>query len=171
MTSALDQLISLVSPQRPASPRTDWSTVERSLGAGLPGDYKKLVDAYGPGSFNGFLWLVQPMPGSHLDLVARRDTALSTLRTLQEMGEELPHPPDRLLPWAVSIDGDTCYWLREPEDSPDEWRVVANESRGPEWEDFPGPATDFLLAVLSGTLRTPVFPDDFPSGKPTFEPA
>ncbi|HEV8562248.1 MAG TPA: hypothetical protein VGR06_38500 [Actinophytocola sp.] len=171
MTSALDQLIALVPPGRPASPRTDWSTVERSLGAGLPEDYKRLVDAYGPGSFDGFLWLVQPMPGSHLDLLARQDTAQSNLRTLAEMGEELPYPPDRLMAWAVSSDGDTCYWLRDPEADPDNWTVVANESRGPSWDQFTGTATEFLLAILSGTFTSEALPEDFPSDEPTFEPA
>ena len=171
MTSALDQLISLIPPGRPASPHPDWSIVERNLGAGLPEDYKHLVNVYGPGTFDGFLWVLQPMPGNkQLDLVAKRDTMLNTLRTLADDGEVMPHPPDRLLPWAATNDGDICFWLRDPPDEPDKWSVVANESRGPIWEEFAGSATEFLLALMSGSLHTPVFPDDFPSEQPSFNP-
>ncbi|MFH9196802.1 hypothetical protein ACH4KO_04755 [Streptomyces anulatus] len=38
----------------------DWAATEAALGTALPGDYKDIVDAFGPGSFDEYLDLLVP---------------------------------------------------------------------------------------------------------------
>lgn len=92
------------------------------------------------------------------------------LEYLRERGEKLPFDTEELLPAAQSDNGDAIYWLRWPHDDPDRWTVVANEARGPSWVRFDGGLVAFLAAVLDRSFTVPIFPDDFPSEEPVFEP-
>jgi hypothetical protein len=38
----------------------DWEQFEGSLGVTLPSDYKWLIEAYGPGTFDDFFYVLQP---------------------------------------------------------------------------------------------------------------
>ena len=174
MPSGLDRLTALVQP--PSSPpgAPDWKSAEEALGFGLPSDYRQLVEVYGAGSFDEFISLLVPgHENPHLDLLRQRDVRLDALRTLREGGETIPFDVDAgqedIVPWAITDNGDVVYWIREPRDAPDDWRVVVNEARGPAWEAFAGSATEFLAAVLSETTRIAIFPEDFPSDSPRFD--
>ena len=168
----LDELTRLV-PATAAVPRTfDWPDVERRLGTAVPADFRALVETYGSGEFDEFLTVLVPAhENPHLDVAGRRDSALDALHKVAEYEpapQPMPYPIDQLLPWAVTANGDTCYWLMEG--GPDGWPTVVNEGRGPEWDAFDGTATEFLVETLSGRVRIAVFPDDFPSEAPTFSP-
>jgi hypothetical protein len=172
--SSLDKLQALVPPPivRPIAP--GWTLIESQLAIALPDDYKRLVEIYGPGSFDGFMWVLQPRySNEYLDLVKQRDIRLGALRQVHEYGEVVQFPApdgvDSLLPWAITENGDVCFWLLAPVDDPNSWVVVVNESRGDTWYRFEGSASQFLAAVLSGSSRVPLFPDDFPSAHPAFQ--
>ena len=174
MASAVNELKSLVPPARAPLPELDWTYIEHRLGHRLPLDYKRLVEAYGEGSFDGFLWILQPSEtNQNLGLVRQHRARLDALRTLRDSGEAVPfnvkESAEELIPWAITDNGDACYWVISGSDDPDEWVVAVNEARGPLWKSFELSASEFLVAVLSGDLRVDVFPDDFPSDSPTFE--
>lgn len=152
----------------------DWAAVEAELGCGLPGDYKELIEAYGPGCFGGFLYIYQPnSPWEELDLREQSAAELEALRELQEDGEEVPYrldEPAELLSFGRSDNGDALFWNRSGEAGPDGWTVVVKEARGEEWFAFDGGVVEFLRAVLGRDLRVSVFPDDFPGREAGFEP-
>ena len=164
-------------PGSTGRPAIGWLEVEAAAGTPLPPDYRAFVEAYGPGAVDGFLWVLHPATANaHLSLqeaIGGRHSQLWALRTLREGGEEIPYPiypePGGLLPWGITDNGDVCYWHTASAD-PAAWTVAANESRGPEWDDFRGTMVEFLVGVLSGRHRCPVFPEDFPSHIPTFRP-
>ena len=156
--AALDALKALAPP--PAGPAPPGEAARA-----LPADYAELARAYGPGSFDEFIWLLVPgAENPNLDLDRQTHVRLDALSAL---GEDLPYEP--LLPFAFTDNGDVVYWHAKGE--PDDWTVVVNESRGPEWHAFDGTATEFLLAALTGRERVPMFPADFPGEDPAFEPA
>ncbi|HEU0131006.1 MAG TPA: hypothetical protein VFQ85_08455 [Mycobacteriales bacterium] len=135
----------------------------------LPADYRALVDTYGPGTFDEFLWVLQPSAANpNLDLERQRTVRIDALREVAASGEPVPYPVDTLLPWAVTDNGDVCYWLTSGTADAGTWPVVVNGARGPEWVSFTGSATAFLAAVLAGELVVAVFPDDFPSERPEY---
>lgn len=174
MTPGLQQLVALVPPPPVpgayAIPAARLAA-EASLGVTLPDDHRALLDTYGPGAFDDFLWLLAPgAEERHLDLVEQASVRLEALRSLAAGGEVVPYDVDggELLPWAVTDNGDVCFWRCSPRHDPERWGVVVNEARGPAWEPFDLTATGFLVAVLSGRERVRAFPSDVPSAQPRF---
>jgi hypothetical protein len=163
---AFERLLDLIPAPTSGGVAIDWIAVERGLGLRLPPDYKHIVETYGLGLFDGFLWILHPTtPNSNL----RLDKQIEATRwALVEVSDAFAQP-NELTAWARTENGDTCYWLnRDHSDDPDHWQIAVNESRGPDWEVFDLTTSGWLEAVLSGRLRTPLFPEDFPSASPTF---
>ena len=166
MTSSA-RLSELAPPPASSGPRVDWEDWERSVGFSPPADYKRLIDAYGLGRFDGFLWVLHPSTAnSNLRLdVAQIESARHILRN-DSFGSN-----HELVPWASTDNGDVAYWVTNAApDDPDAWAVAVNEARGPDWSVSDLTTIPWLEAVLSGRLKVDVFPDDFPSNKPVFEP-
>ena len=148
-----------------------WEMVEEELGLVLPTDYKQFIAAYGSGEIDRFLLVLSPFaqdPGLHLG--KQTDLILSIVREFRDLGEYVPYPlfpePEGLLPWAGTRNGDSCYWYTRGEE-PEGWRVVVG-TRYLEWEEFPCSMTGFLADVLTRRLQVSLFPENFPSSKPTF---
>jgi hypothetical protein len=171
--SAVPALASVLRPpRRPSRVVPDWAAVEGDIGTALPGDYKWFVDIYGVGRVDGFLSVFHPTSNNtYLRLKDQIARQLGALRTLREMGEEVPYPlfpePAGILPWAITDNGNVCHW-RTGSANPDEWTVVVDNGRAPWWDEFPGSMTAFLSAVLSRRYQCSVFPIDFPSSSPRF---
>jgi hypothetical protein len=166
---ALDRLLALAPPPRGDRPAHDWAQIEDAIGFRLPKDYKALTDRYGLGQFDDFLYVYEAdAPIKDFDLLARRDEDLEALR---ELGPEPETPADPevgvggLLPWGTTDNGDVCYWHLKSED-PSTWTVLVNEGRAPEWHQYEGSMTEFLVDVLTGVERVEVFPEDFPPEPP-----
>ena len=164
-----DDLLAIVRPPNDGrSIAVEWGEFESSLGFSLPGDYKWLIDTYGPGKFDNFLHVLQPY--SESEYVQLGHWLVRGREILHQLSrrEEHPYPVDELLPVAITDNGDTIYWVSRPLDVPDSWTITANEARGVRWPDFGGGIVNFLVEVLSGRLRFEIFPADFPSADPEF---
>jgi hypothetical protein len=100
---------------------------------------------------------------------------LAALRELKGMPgiRHVPYPlfpePGGLLPFGIDDNGDGLYWLTTGE--PDQWSIVVNESRAPEYEQFDMSVTEFLQEVLSRKTICEIFPSDFPLEEPDFQPS
>jgi hypothetical protein len=172
--SSLDELENVLRPPPSGGPTADWASVEAGVRTALPSDYKRYVDAYGFGRIDRFLWVFHPTTANrHFRLGDEISGQLDALRQVRDEGERIPYPlfPEDggILPWGRTDNGDVCYWLRRGSD-PDRWIVAVNESRGPDWDEFEGSMTEFLVAVLARRYTCFVFPDSFPSDDPAFEP-
>jgi hypothetical protein len=172
---SLSQLVALVTPPpRPTASPPDWAVVEEELSCRLPDDYKELVATYGPGKFDEFLHIYQPSYRySEVDLTKQAAVSLQALRTLRAMGSTIPFNIDRspeLLSFGRDDNGDILFWRRREFDNPATWTVAVKDARADEWFEFAGGVTDFLHAVFSRQVVVPLYPDDFPSDEPFFEP-
>ncbi|MFJ9585866.1 SMI1/KNR4 family protein [Streptomyces acidicola] len=101
-------------------PDVDWAEVESRLGTALPSDYKRMVETFGEGAFDGFLDLNQE-PGTDLR-------------------------GDGLLIWAGTEHEDLYCWKADG-DAPDLWPVVVRSFDG---EDVPfdSQAAEFVCRIL-----------------------
>nr|WP_246460846.1 SMI1/KNR4 family protein [Nocardia transvalensis] len=156
VTSPLDRIRKLVPPPSPA-PDTDWRTVERALGFPLPTDYKEFIDTYGSSRWEDYLHVMAPgCPNDRYDLFAWKDwqtEAMEDLWAVEPRPAELQEAGTRIVPWATTDNGEMLYWLIRPGKRPEEWTVMINEGRGPQWEHIPHSCTQFLAAALAGDLR------------------
>ncbi|MFF3670822.1 SMI1/KNR4 family protein [Microtetraspora malaysiensis] len=162
MPSAVAQITELIS--RRATPQSrNWEAVENELGTPLPNDYKQLADIYGAGVFDETFWLLEP--GCHhnrdLDLafvIKECDEVLAYLWKLEPKPTELDDDGARVLPWAFCEgSGHFLYWLVRPGQAPDDWTVMLNEGRGPEWESHSLSCSQFLFAAMTGDIDSVYF--------------
>ncbi|MFI5983770.1 SMI1/KNR4 family protein [Streptomyces sp. NPDC051555] len=160
---AVEALVRLCPP--PAAPTppsaTDWAAKEGELGFRLPDDYKRLCDAYGPGSFGDFIGIRHPLGATDwMSLTGPMATIVERQLEVDRAGGTLvPHDPRRLFAVGVTDNGQYLFWVTEPQDAPDRWRIVVHDARGPRWFSFDGGLVAFLAAVLGGRTRVPLFPD------------
>lgn len=152
------QRLALVTGWQPGRGRraVDWAAVEDRLGTALPSDYKELLDVFGAGGFDGFVWLVAPGPGPGglIGRTERRErsgdrpggSGRYRARSLYHPYPEFPEPGG-VLAWAHSEWADFC-WLTEGGD-PDAWPVVARGEAETEWERSGESASEFLHRVLT----------------------
>jgi hypothetical protein len=161
------------SPIESGSPDS-WAAAEAALQTRLPADYKQFTQAYGTGSIDEFVTVLNASSTTaRFRLDEYGETMLAVTRELRAVGiVEIPFPiypePGGLLPWGVTANGDWGYWITAPTGEPDAWEVAVSIDRGPEWFRHPGPLTRFLVDILDGSATVPFFPDDFPSSPPLF---
>lgn len=130
----------------------DWAAVETRLGTALPGDYKRLVEIFGEGAFDGYLQL--QVPGAAFesgDIVRHTEWLGEWARTrggrLWEPYEVYP-VPGGLLKWASSEQADEFYWLTEDPD-PDRWPVLVTQDIPDSWVRFDGTTAEFVRRMLT----------------------
>lgn len=160
-------------PTSPApAPVEDWESIEQRLGIKLPEDYKQLVEEYGLGSFNDFIYLYQPNARlDTIDIEKMSKVVRTALKESRMRGRyPVPYDPDLLQLAGVTDNGEYLFWVVEPEASPSSWKIAVNEARGDRWFMFDGDLTSFLLNVITGRTIVPMFPNDFVDDSPTFEP-
>ncbi|MFJ8142616.1 SMI1/KNR4 family protein [Streptomyces sp. NPDC096013] len=167
MNAHVERLSRLVTPPDGVSRRTDWEDVISELGIGLPSDYRDLIDTFGGGRVDGYLWVLEPRCSNrHYELfraLAERDEAFEML---WEDGEpkpaQLESPGARVIPWASTDNGEYLYWLVESGSPPDEWTVMVNEARGDWWEHFDVGCVELLVQLLSGEVHSEILSSSFP---------
>ncbi|WP_456242764.1 SMI1/KNR4 family protein [Actinopolyspora lacussalsi] len=170
MASSLDRLRMLLLPPEVAPAPQPWEDVERRLGVALPNDYKEFMETYGGGTIEEFLIFLS-YSQSFEAAMGWKGRDLEEIRMSPEdvfPGGAVEEGKVNLLPWAYTIDGDVCYWLMDPREDPDQWRVVSRE-RDMEWNFFGGGMMEFLVEITSGRRREPWFPDDFLCGSSCFK--
>lgn len=61
-----------------------------------------------------------------------------------------------LLAIARTDNGDTIFFLTS--NDPASWKIVVNEARGDDWEEFDLSVSDFLIGIIERSLVCGVFP-------------
>jgi len=164
----------LLPPPNPVEIPTaeDFDAVERQVGT-LPDDYKVFLTHFGTGIINRFLWVLNPASANqHLNFLRGGEPILKALKELKSDGEYSPYPlyPEAggLLPFGKTDNGDALFWLRVGE--PNQWPVIVNAARDPDYEKFDCGMTDFLADILTRHTRCSIFPKSFPGEASIFLP-
>lgn len=140
--SWVERLVAITGGPPSPVPAPDWAAIESRLGTPLPGDYKRLVEAFGcDGTFNGFFDVFSPDELIwHTEYHAGGDLAY---------GEEHPPfpAPGGLIPWANNEHEQNYLWITEGPD-PDRWPVYAVDSLDA-GRRFECTATEFLFRQMT----------------------
>lgn len=150
------QLCDLVNISDKIEHSLDWASIENSLGLTLPGDYKRLVEVFPDGRFQGFLRLIRP--GDHKEdetqFLGYYRHRLDDMRRWRE-GEPTRFPwplypePGGLLPWGVSIRGDIFFLITDDAD-PDSWSVVFAANDFSRWKQASYSVCGLLIELVTG---------------------
>lgn len=176
MNQFLEPLIALVAPPPEGSlPSVNWPSVYRDIEIELPRDYVELINVYGGGRFDSYLWLLEPnCQNRNYDLSRSIDERAEAFSLLWGEGEpkpvQLASEGNRVIPWASTDNGEFFYWFVRPEQSPEEWTVMINEARGESWEHFSVGCVALLTGLLSGQIYSDLLSSSFPLAANKFEP-
>jgi hypothetical protein len=104
----------------------------------LPADYISVIDSFGGGRLDGYLWLLEPdCVNKGYGLIEAYDEQTEALDMLWDEGEprpaEMTIPGSKLIPWASTDNGEFLYWQVPPGSRPGAWKVMVNEARGGDW--------------------------------------
>ncbi len=152
----------------------DWAAVEARLGMRLPEDYKELASAYGPGRFADYLYIFYPQARSaYVDLTGPMPARIRDQlhKDYIQGSHPVPYDPQHLFLMGGTDNGEYLFWVTEPSEAPNSWRIAINEARGPRWFTFDGNLITFLTSVLTGETDVPQFPKDFLQGDVGFTPS
>jgi hypothetical protein len=171
-------------PTNPRETGTEdgWASVESQLGTALPDDYKEYVRVFGSGTFDDFIVPLNPFSvNKHLNLLSGVEGQREAERVMRlnwpKEAKSIVYPfdvypaKDGLLVWGTTTNaGVFLYWYTQG--FPNNWPVVVCNLRDGEHETIGVNMTGFLAAILSGSIGTRLFPEDFPGAdKPQFIPA
>ncbi|GAA2411522.1 hypothetical protein GCM10010420_45570 [Streptomyces glaucosporus] len=173
MSDTIDRLTRIVPP--PGSPTgKDGSSHRQDLGFSLPEDYERLVEIYGGSRWDDYLYILEPgCPNSHYDMVTwerEQSEILEEDWQFEEKPAQLRPKGSRLVPWATTDNGEVLFWLLLPGQAPEDWTVMIREARGEGWEHFRMGCVDFLVAALTGEVRSEILSSRFPLAEHRVEP-
>lgn len=129
----------------------------------------------GPSCLGDFLYVLCPRcDNEYLSLEVKYKKVRSGFEALRNQPGAFPPgsvawpEANGLIPWAITDNGDTCFW--RVVGTPAHWPVVVIDGRAPESETFAMTASEFVYGVLSGALRCRIFPQDWPPKRPRHRP-
>lgn len=158
----IKSLLDLVQPPLNPSATGDdeaWKKLERILDFPFPDEYKACINIYGSGTFSDTIILISPFEDHAYQDWIRTELEYysSTREKFPELFQFSIYPSKGgLYPWAMTSSGEKIYW--ETLDIPDEWPIIAYSTRGPEFERWKLPVSEFLYKWISGTLDSKVLP-------------
>ncbi|MFD0772373.1 SMI1/KNR4 family protein [Streptomonospora algeriensis] len=152
-----------------------WGRAEADVGFRLPGDYKELVQHFGPGDFDEFLEIRVPgIANPNRDLASQSRKCFKIQRDLidRRIGEwPYPYPgsPGSLLNWGGDANGNFYYW--KTAGHPDSWITVVQPARGDDFFEYSGNMSEFLFRYLAGDLYVDFLPPPEEGDTLTFDPS
>ena len=148
----------------------DWAAIEAATGLRAPEAWRSYLARYGTGAIGGFLWVLNPFSANPaLNAGAIRHLRDSYAAMKADVPADHPRDPARLLPFALTDNGDSLSWLAEGPD-PDAWTVLIHDKSQAEEEATGLTLLPFLLALLEGRLRSAILPEDVLRGPLAFTP-
>ena len=165
MRDMTEDLVGLVPP--PEEPDPAGGGLPESVV--LPEDYLHFLSVYGVGTFDMFLHVMAPERSDGRASVRGRTASFwSVLARMSEFVPEAMAPLSDMLHAAASVavwgstdNGDLCLWV-VPADDADGFVLVIG-SRFEDWYEYGVGITEFLHRILTGDIRCPAFPEDFPT--------
>ena len=93
-----------------------WQEFEKKTGIYFPTDYKKLINKYGTGGLNNFVWFLTPFDtDENVNFMKRSKQMLDAYKISRKQFPDYfqfhVYPePNGLLPWGYTDNGDELYW-------------------------------------------------------------
>ncbi|MGW0993221.1 hypothetical protein [Streptomyces sp. NPDC002520] len=168
--SALSSLIHLCPP--PVG-RDGSRELPGEAGLLIPPSHAAMLEIYGPGCFNDFLWIYENGRPDIWPNIAARSRESSKILS----GKEIPDirsvlsrfgaTPDELIEWGGTDNADSLFWV--PVGTEDRWPTLIVEAGQLDFIMIEEQSPEVILSFLEGTLDCPFFPVEFIEQGPVFE--
>ncbi|MEW5628854.1 hypothetical protein [Streptomyces hydrogenans] len=171
----LDSLVHLCPP-----PATNHARPGIPSGAGaggaqmtVPPLHARLLEVYGPGSFNDFLWIFEQgcsNPWLDIDTLSRRAADILSKKKIPEIRSivaDFKSDLSHLIQWGATDNADEIFWI--PTGHPEDWPTLIVQAGQLEFQLIRRSSLEVLHGLIGGELRCPFFPEDFLRHRPTFE--
>lgn len=141
-----------------------WLQFQNKNGIIFPNDYKDMINYYGTGGINNFLWFLTPFAkDENVNYMYRSKQMLEAYKESKiSFPDDFPYnifpEKDGLLPWGYTDNGDELYW--QTSKNIEEWKIVVYESRSTICYSYHMGLAEFLYKLLSKQIVCDIFPDD-----------
>ncbi|MER5483295.1 hypothetical protein ABT024_08755 [Streptomyces sp. NPDC002812] len=132
-----------------------------------------MLNAYGPGSFNDFLWIYgnsNPEIWPNIEVRTRASSAMFTENNPSGIRSALTRfdiSPVELIEWGATDNADCLFWI--PAGRADTWPTLIIEAGQLDFMVVEEPSPEVVLSFLEGRLECPFFPAEFIDRAPDFE--
>lgn len=162
VSERLSELAQLTGMQ-PAAPQTDWQSIQSALGFAVPPDYTELIDNFGAGMFNYYLYVFGPDERTPVSL--RNDGLYwdEEFKSKWALHPENVPPPLQgrdvtVIHWGETEDTVHLFWIAEAGTPPAQWQVAAYTGEGRKWEFFEQSSVEVLLSYFRRDLASSLLP-------------
>lgn len=141
----------------------NWNEVEDKFNIVFPDDYKQIIDMYGSGAVNHFLWIYSPFSSNtNLNLMNKfYELKISYEYMKNNFPEKFPlefyNGKRGIFPWGITDNGDELYWNFTDNTA----EILIYESRYSNMQKYDEDLSGFLVNLLSKKISCDIFPDDF----------
>lgn len=140
-----------------------WQEFEKRSGIQFPTDYKKLINKYGTGRLNNFVWFLTPfVTDENVDFMKKSKQMLDAYKISRKKFPDYfqfnVYPePNGLLPWGYTDNGDELYWKTNC--FPDSWEIVLYESASPNYYYYKLSLSELLYKVITNQIYCSILSD------------
>lgn len=143
----------------------NWLYICEKYGINLPEDFKAFIAAYGTGSIENFLWVLNPF-SKNINL--NFEQSIYYRKAYEYMREDFPDEYFRpcfpklgsFFTWAVTDNGDSVFWIVCGTE-PDSWKVGIHSADQGEEELSEMTTSEFLETILNNTFESSILPKQF----------
>ena len=153
----------LLKTRRAYNPGNDemWNKFQEKVDVVFPDDYKMIINYYGTGGIDNFLWFLTPFElDENVNYICQMNKMLDAYKESKYMfHDDFPYRifPDKngLLPWGYTDNGDELYW--KTSDKHSDWEIVIYESRSVEYYHYKMGIAEFLYKLICKEIECDVF--------------
>ncbi|OEJ33444.1 hypothetical protein BGK67_20805 [Streptomyces subrutilus] len=132
-----------------------------------------MLDIYGPGSFNDFLWIYgdsHPEIWANIETRTRASSKILAAKEIPQIRSLLTESnltPADLIEWGGTDNADCLFWI--PTGPADTWPTLIVEAGQLDFVVIETSSPEVILSFLEGNLDCPFFPAEFTDCEPSFE--
>jgi hypothetical protein len=169
--SALQSLTRLCPP--PTVRTRSLGGLSSEAGPAIPPDHTSMIDLYGPGCFNDFLWIYE---NAHPDVwpnIGARSRASVDIFSSKEIPnvrtavERCGGSVGDVIQWGSTDNADSFFWI--PVGPREHWPTLIVEAGQLNFMVIEEQSSAVVLGLLDGTLSCPFFPPEIVEVAPRFE--
>lgn len=159
--TAWETLLRLVPPTAESDTSVDWDQMRHAWGKEFPPDYRRFIEAYGAGTMEDYLVVLNPepkggQPKAELSGMLHETANADSAWAREPKSPELARTEPELIAWGADASSDILCWDATGDD-PGAWPVLVRNRDDNLWRRYDCGMVEFLARMLGADLdRNPL---------------